>query len=121
MVMKFEKSTGVGPKIVAKEDLEIIKLSNDTNISKPVSIYTSLSVVERNNSIGLLKEYQDVFACQYDEIPRINSRLVSYSLNVKLDTINAVQPMRIARIEVEAQIPKKIKTCILCQLCTQRC
>ncbi len=49
MVMKFEKSTGVGPKIVAKEDLEIIKLSNDTNISKPVSIYTSLSVVERNN------------------------------------------------------------------------
>ena len=92
--MKSEKSTGVDPKIVAKEDLEIIKLSNDTNISKPVSIYTSLFVVERNNSIGLLKEYQDVFACQYDEIPKIDSRLVSYSLNVKPDTINAVQPMR---------------------------
>ena len=59
--MKYEKSMGVDPKIVAKEDLEVIKFSNDSNISKLVSTYTSLSTVERNNLIGLLKEHQDVF------------------------------------------------------------
>ena len=59
--MKYEKSTSVDPKIVAKEDLEVIKLSNDFNISKLVSTYTSLSTVERNNLIGLLKEHQDIF------------------------------------------------------------
>ena len=59
--MKYEKSTRVDPKIAAKEDLEVIKLSNDFNISKLVSTYTSLSTVERNNLIGLLKEHQDIF------------------------------------------------------------
>ncbi len=59
--MKYKKSTGVDSKIAAKEDLEVIKLSNDPNISKLVSIYTSLSTVERNNLISLLKEHQDVF------------------------------------------------------------
>ncbi len=49
------------PNITTKEDLEVINLSNDPNISKPVSIHISLSTVERNNLIGLLKEYQDVF------------------------------------------------------------
>ena len=49
------------PNIATKEDLEVINLSNDSNISKHVSLNTSLSAVERNNLIGLLKKYQDVF------------------------------------------------------------
>ena len=59
--MKYEKSMGVDPKITAKEDLEVIKFSNDSNISKLVSTYTSLSTMERNNLIGLLKEHHVVF------------------------------------------------------------
>ena len=59
--MKYEKSTRVDPKIAAKENLEVIKLSNDFNIRKLVSTYTSLATVERNNLIGLLKEHQDIF------------------------------------------------------------
>ena len=55
--MKYEKSTRVDPKIVAKEDLEVIKLSNDFNISKLVSTYTSLSTVERNNLIVLASRF----------------------------------------------------------------
>ena len=49
------------PKISAKEELEVINLSSDPNVHKPVSINASLSVEERMNLIELLREYQDVF------------------------------------------------------------
>ena len=50
------------PKISAKEELEVINLSFDPNVHRPVSISASLSVEERMHLVELLKEYQDVFA-----------------------------------------------------------
>ena len=45
------------PKISAKEELEVINLSSDPNVHKPVSISASLSVEERKHLVELLKEY----------------------------------------------------------------
>ena len=50
------------PKISAKEELEVINLSSDSNVHRPISINASLSVEERMRLVELLKEYQDVFA-----------------------------------------------------------
>ena len=74
------------PKISAKEELEVIDLSSDLSVNKPVSISTSLSVEERMHLVELLKEYQDVFAWQYDEMPGIDPKLVAHSLNVEPGT-----------------------------------
>jgi hypothetical protein len=90
------------PKISAKKELEVINLSSDSNVHKPVSISVSLSVEERMHLVELLKEYQDVFAWQYDEMPRINQELVVHSLNVESGTRPVVQPMRTFHPEVEA-------------------
>ena len=102
--VKLEKSAEVDSKIIPKEDLEVINLSHDPGIDKPVSISTSLSAVERACLISLLKEYQDVFACKYDEMPGIDPGLVAHSLNVEPGTKPVVQPARIFHTEVEAQI-----------------
>jgi hypothetical protein len=99
----------VYPKISTKEELEVINLSSDPNVHKPFSISASLSIEERVHLVELLKEYQDVFAWQYDEMPRINLELVVYSLNVELDTRPVVQPMRTFYLEVEAQITQEVK------------
>ena len=56
------ESTAADPKISAKEELEVIDLSSDLDVHKPISISASLSVEERMHLIELLKEYQDVFA-----------------------------------------------------------
>uniref|UniRef100_A0A2N9FNQ7 Integrase catalytic domain-containing protein n=1 Tax=Fagus sylvatica TaxID=28930 RepID=A0A2N9FNQ7_FAGSY len=80
---KLEKSAVENSKITPKEDLEVINLSHDPGIDKPVSISTSLSAVERACLINLLKEYQDVFAWKYDEMPGIDPGLVAHSLNVE--------------------------------------
>uniref|UniRef100_A0A2N9ENN0 Integrase catalytic domain-containing protein n=1 Tax=Fagus sylvatica TaxID=28930 RepID=A0A2N9ENN0_FAGSY len=99
---KLEKSAAENSKITPKEDLEVINLSHDPGIDKPVSISTSLSAVERACLINLLKEYQDVFAWRYDEMPGIDPGLVAHSLNV-------VQPARTFHTEVEAQITQEVK------------
>uniref|UniRef100_A0A2N9IMP1 Integrase catalytic domain-containing protein n=1 Tax=Fagus sylvatica TaxID=28930 RepID=A0A2N9IMP1_FAGSY len=97
------------PKISAKEELEVINLSSDPNVHRPVSISASLSVEERMHLVELLKEYQDVFAWQYDEMPGIDPKLVAHSLNVEPGTRPVVQPMRTFHPEVEAQITQEVK------------
>uniref|UniRef100_A0A2N9EGQ7 RNase H type-1 domain-containing protein n=1 Tax=Fagus sylvatica TaxID=28930 RepID=A0A2N9EGQ7_FAGSY len=97
------------PKISAKEELEVINLSSDPNVHRPVSISASLSVEERMHLIELLKEYQDVFAWQYDEMPRIDPKLIAHSLNVELGTRPVVQSMSTFHPEVEAQITQEVK------------
>ena len=56
------ESTAVDPKISTNEELEVINLSSDPNVHKPISISASLSTEERTHLVELLKEYQDVFA-----------------------------------------------------------
>ena len=102
--VKLEKSAEVNSKITPKENLEVINLSHDPGIDKPVSISTSLSVVERTCLVDLLREYQDVFTWKYDEMPGIDPGLVAHSLNVEPGTKPVVQPMRTFHTEVEAQI-----------------
>jgi hypothetical protein len=102
--MKEKKSTTAEPNMTAKEELEVINLSADPNVSKPISISMSLSIEERKCLIDLLHKYKDVFAWDYDEMSGIDPGLVAHSLNVEPGTRPVVQPMRTFHTEVEAQI-----------------
>ena len=62
MAVKEEKSTTTEPKMTAKEELEVINLSDDPDVNKPISINMSLSAEERKCLIDLLHEYKDVFS-----------------------------------------------------------
>jgi hypothetical protein len=65
--------------------------------------------VERTCLIDLLREYPDVFAWKYNEMPGIDPGLVAHSLNVEPGMKPVVQPMRTFHIEVEAQITQEVK------------
>uniref|UniRef100_A0A2N9FI93 Integrase catalytic domain-containing protein n=1 Tax=Fagus sylvatica TaxID=28930 RepID=A0A2N9FI93_FAGSY len=106
---KRKESTTAEPNLTSKEELEVINLSNDPNVSKPISISKSLSAKERKCLIDLLHEYKDVFAWDYHEMPGIDPGLVAHSLNVEPGTRPVVQPMRTFHTEVEAQITQEVK------------
>jgi hypothetical protein len=107
--MSKEESTTAEPNITSKEELEVVNLSDDPDITKPISISKSLSAKERKCLIDLLHEYKDVFAWDYHEMPGIDSGLVAHSLNVEPGTRPVVQPMRTFHTEVEAQITQEVK------------
>jgi hypothetical protein len=94
---------------LAAEDLEVINLSDNPEIQRLISISASLSAEERTSLVKLLKEYQDVFAWQYDEMPGLEPGLVAHALNVEPGTRPVVQPIRTFHLEVEAQITKEIQ------------
>jgi hypothetical protein len=60
--VKEGESTTAEPKITTKKELEVINLSDDPHVNKPISISMSLSAKERKCLIDLLHEYKDVFA-----------------------------------------------------------
>jgi hypothetical protein len=66
----------------ASEELKTINLSNDPNVELPISISSSLSLSEKTQLISLLKEYRDIFAWQYEEMPGLDPNLVVHTLNV---------------------------------------
>uniref|UniRef100_A0A2N9HSJ2 Integrase catalytic domain-containing protein n=1 Tax=Fagus sylvatica TaxID=28930 RepID=A0A2N9HSJ2_FAGSY len=89
---KRKESTTAEPNLTSKEELEVINLSDDPNVSKPISISKSLSAKERKCLIDLLHEYKDVFAWDYHEMPGIDPGLVAHSLNVEPGTRPVIQP-----------------------------
>ena len=48
-IVKTEKSTTAEPKMTAKEELKVINLSDNPDVSKPISINMSLSTKEKKN------------------------------------------------------------------------
>uniref|UniRef100_A0A2N9F487 Uncharacterized protein n=1 Tax=Fagus sylvatica TaxID=28930 RepID=A0A2N9F487_FAGSY len=109
--MSKEKSTTAEPNITSKEELEVINLSDDPHITKPISISKSLSAKERKCLINLLHEYKDVFAWDYHEMPGIDPGLVAHSLNVEPGT-RPVHPRWLSNIVPVKKKNGQIRCCV---------
>ena len=59
--------------------------------------------------ILLLKEFKDVFAWDYNEMPGLDPRLVVHTLNVDPEAKPVAQPARIFHTEIEKQIVKEVQ------------
>ena len=57
----------------------------------------------------LLKEYTDVFAWTYDEMPSLDPRLVVHALNVDPGVKLVIQPARVFHTNVKTQITQEVK------------
>ena len=68
--------------VTAKEKLEEVDLGSDPQKPKPISISSKLSEEEKSELILLLKEFKDVFAWDYSNMPRLDLGLVVHTLNV---------------------------------------
>ena len=59
--------------------------------------------------VTLFKEYIDVFAWTYDEIPGLDLGLVVHALNVDSGVKPVIQPTRVFHTDVETQITQEVK------------
>ena len=71
--------------VVAEEKLEEINLGPNPQELRPISISSRMSGKEKSKLILLLKEFKDVFAWDYNEMPRLDPRLIVHTLNVDLE------------------------------------
>ena len=89
--------------IQLEEELKEINLGAELGSQKPVFISSQLTVQENEQLVTLLKEYIDVFAWTYDEMPGLDPRLVVHALNVDLG-VKPIQPTRVFHTDVETHI-----------------
>ena len=76
---------------------------------KPVFISSQLTVQENDQLVTLLKEYIDVFAWTYDEMPGLDPGLVVHAFNGDPRVKPVIQPARVFHTDVETQITQEVK------------
>ena len=99
------KKTQIQP----KEELKEINLGAELGSQKPVFISSQLTIQEKEQLVTLLKEYINVFAWTYDEMPGLDPGLVVHTLNVDLGVKPVIQPARVFHTDVETQITQEVK------------
>ena len=95
---------------MAEEELEEVNLGSDSQEPRPISISSSLTEKENTELILLLKEFKDVFAQDYSEMPGLDLGLVAYTLNVDQEAKPVAQPARIFHTEIEGQKQSRAET-----------
>ena len=95
--------------VMVEEKSEEIDLGFNPQEPKLISISSRLSKKEKSELILLLKEFKNVFAWDYNEMPRLDPRLVVHTLNVDPKAKLVTQLARIFHTEVEEQIVKEVQ------------
>ena len=72
-------------------------------------ISSKLFEEEKLELILLLKEFKDVFAWDYSEMPKLDPGLVVHTLNIDPEAKLVAQPARVFHIEIEEQIVKEVQ------------
>ena len=68
--------------VVAEEELKEVDLGSGSQESRHISISASLTEKEKSKLVLLLKEFKDVFAWDYSEMPGLDLGLIAHTLNV---------------------------------------
>ena len=95
--------------VVMNVQEELIKINlGEEGRERMVKICKGLPKGEKRKLIALLKEYKDVYAGDYEEMPRLDPKLVTHRLNVDPKAKPVKQPARKYRLDVEENIKIKV-------------
>jgi len=103
-------------KVVAHEGQEMgphqeTKLADlGTNSGKKeVKIGTGMTAPIREELIALLKDYQDIFAWSYQDMPGLSSDIVQHKLTLNLECSLVKQKLRRMKAETSMKIKEEVK------------
>ena len=94
---------------MAEEGLEEVDLGSGSQELRPISISASLTEKKKSELMLLLKEFKDVFAWDYSEMPGLDPGLVAHTLNVDPKAKPVAQPAKIFHTEIERQIVREVQ------------
>ena len=92
-----------------QEELVEVNLGNDDEDEKMAKISKNSSEKERGRLVALLKEYKDVFAWSYQEMPGLSPNLVVHKLKVDPNVKPMKQPLRNYCLDVEEKIKLEVQ------------
>jgi hypothetical protein len=91
-----------------QEPVEIINLGTEHD-RKEVKIGSSLKGKEREKLVELLKEYTDVFAWSYLDMPGLDTKIVEHKLPLRPECPPVKQKLRRTRPDMSLKIREEVK------------
>ena len=88
-----------------RESLEIVSLED----GKEVKIGTEITAKTRQDLINLLREFKDVFAWSYQDMPGLSTNIVVHRLPIKEDCKPVQQKLRRMRPDIVLKIREEVK------------
>ena len=104
-------------KIVAHEDQEMRPHQEETELvnlgtgsgKKEVKIGTGMTTSIREELTALLKDYQDIFAWSYQDMPGLSSDIVQHRLPINPECSLVKQKLRRMKLETSLKIKEEVK------------
>ena len=81
---------------------------------KPISISECLSLTEREELIALVREYIDVFAWNYEDMPGFDPQIAMHRLNIKPNVKPVKQQQRRFHPDIMEAIEAEVHKLIAC-------
>ena len=115
-----DEDVGLPPeleKIVAQEDremgphqeeTELVDLGTDSG-KKEVKIGTGMTAPIREELMALLKNYQDIFAWSYKDMPGLSCDIVQHRLSLNPECFPVKQKLRRMKPETSLKIKEEVK------------
>nr|ABD63198.1 gag/pol polyprotein, related [Asparagus officinalis] len=94
-----------------KDKILQINMGNEANL-KPIFISDSLPSWEKENLISLIREYIDVFALNYEDMPGLDPRIAMQRLNISPDAKPVKQQQRRFHPQIMEAIESEVKKLI---------
>ena len=90
-----------------KEKIELVNLGSE-EVVKEVKIGSRLCPEVKKGLIDLLREYSDVFAWSYQDMPDLDSEIVEHILSLKPECPPVKQKLRRTHPDMEVKIKEKL-------------
>ena len=91
-----------------QENVEVLNLG-DVGEIKEVKIDTSVKKQIREQLCALLKEFRDVFAWSYNDMPGLDTNIVQHKLPLKPECPSVLQKLRRMKPEMSLKIKEEVK------------
>jgi len=91
-----------------QEEIEIINLGIDED-KKEIKIGTLLDLTSKKRVIELLREYYDIFAWSYKDMPGLDPEVVEHQLPLKPDCPPVKQKLRRSRPDMALKIKEEVR------------
>ena len=91
-----------------REETELVDLSTSSE-KKEVKVGTGMTALIREELVALMRDYQDVFAWSYQDMPGLNSDIVQHRLPLNPECSPVKEKLRRMKPEMSLKIKEKVK------------
>ena len=87
----------------------MINLANEGEIEKPVKIGVNFPKDMKNELLALLKEFKEIFAWSYQDMPRLDTEIVVHRFPIKSKCPLVRQALRRMKLEIIMKIKEEVE------------